>query len=204
VRDIVQRAASLATLSFSLPVIPAGFGDALVAMLEANRHVASLSVRWWDSSEGLACWPRLLDLNCLTHLCITRAANAEETAQAVGRNRTLISLRCSKFSPAALLLDALEHNGMLLTVEAPSIGPQVWNRMSEMLQRNRAMHDRARRAALLLLTIRKFAKSELSRHPRDIVLIISKMVWASRADFVWNYNMQKKPAKKAAKKEAKK
>jgi hypothetical protein len=66
------------------------------------------------------------------------------------------------------------------------------------------MHERARRAALLLLTIRKHAKSELSRHPRDIVLIISKMVWASRADFVWNDSSKKKPAKKATKKVAKK
>jgi hypothetical protein len=107
---------------------------------------------------------------------------------------------------SSLLVDALEHNGMVIAVDFSAAGRGLAGRLESLLLRNRAMHERARRAALLLLTIRKHAKSELSRHPRDIVLIISKMVWASRADFAWNYKSAKpaKPEKKAAKKAAKK
>jgi hypothetical protein len=184
--EVVRRAASLSSLVVSFLFVPDGFEEELVRMMEANRSVRSL--RFMSVTEGPTCWPRILDLNRLKDLYISRAMRVEETLQALGRNKSLISFRYPSDCPGALLLEAVEHNGMLLNVDVRLADTRHADTLKQLLDRNRAMHERTRRAALLLLTIRKFAKSELSRHPRDIVLIISKMVWSTRADFAWNYN----------------
>jgi hypothetical protein len=205
--DVVRRVVSLSSLKLDLATIPDEMCEGLLAVVEANRGVVSLEfTAAVYSYNRMTCWPRLLDLNQLKHLRISRFSSREileETALALRRNRTLTSFSLDYSMDSSLLVDALEHNGMVIRVDFSAAGRGLAARLESLLERNRAMHERARRAALLLLTIRNFAKSELSRHPRDIVLIISKMVWSTRADFAWSDNA-KSPAKKQAKKRAKK
>jgi hypothetical protein len=221
--DVVRRVVSVSSLKLDLATVPDELSEGLFAVVQANRGVVSLDFSAaYISFDRVTCWPRILDLNQLKHLRISRFASreiTEEAALAFGRNRALISFHMDDMVDSSLLLDALEHNGMLIDVQVGVSGRELAIRLESLLERNRAMHERARRAALLLLTIRKYAKSELSRHPRDIVLVISKMVWSTRADFAWNdtsanaamnetksatQKPSKKPAKTSAEKPAKK
>ena len=58
-------------------------------------------------------------------------------------------------------------------------------RVFELISAYFIRHERARDLLLALLAIRWFRKSALDALPKDIVRMVTKIVWSSRDDDVW-------------------
>ena len=194
---VIVRCKTITFLSLALPAFPEGFLGRLVEALQSCGILDSLELRL--RTEMASMLPRIFALPRLKHLDVGRLCeeNVGVVAQGLRSNQSLISFRAYNMS-GETLVDAVARNGMLLKVDLDLSDPHQAV-LDSYLERNRAMHDRARRAALELVAIRKFVKSELSRHPREIVLMIAKMVWETRADFAWDMPEKKAPMQRAKK-----
>lgn len=82
------------------------------------------------------------------------------------------------------LVESLQTNTSLIRCDSKNL-----TRTESFMERNRAIHDAVRSAALFLIGIRRTANRSgqglLANIPKDVVTLLAKYVWATRADIEW-------------------
>lgn len=77
---------------------------------------------------------------------------------------------------------ALAEEGWLLQIQCTG---QLDPRISQLLQRNAIRHQRCVKACLYTIAIRK-SKRGLSQFPKDVILMIAKLIWETRNQEAWD------------------
>ena len=92
------------------------------------------------------------------------------------------------------LVESLQTNTSLIRCDSKKL-----TRTESFMERNRAIHDAVRSVALYLVGIRRTTKRSgqglLANIPKDVVTLLAKYVWATRADIEWLEWWMNKPEK---------
>tara|TARA_R110002073_G_scaffold130702_4_gene277392 strand:- start:523 stop:1074 length:552 start_codon:yes stop_codon:yes gene_type:complete len=108
-------------------------------------------------------------------------------------NTTLTSIDLSNNSfheeGCKFICDMLKVNTTLTSIDLSNNDSGVYKIIEDSVkkscERNVEIKDRVRDAVILLITARRYCSSDLNIFPKEIVLMIARMVWAGKSDLKW-------------------
>jgi hypothetical protein len=166
----------------------------LLQVLKINRKITHLrlnqNVMDFESIKKLTCVLRtnktLVNVN-LGMICPESTILVPEILKF---NRTITKLSFTTnnvyISAAKAFIESIKNNGIITNL---NINTGTFNfvvSIRSFLQRNLAMHMRARQCIIELLCIKKYRQREclyINQIDRNVILMIAKEVWKSRGDF---------------------
>lgn len=159
--------------------------DHLAAALVSNTTLRHLNVKDNIGNDFRPFFKMLRINKGLTHLNMDHTGFGLESfidlCESLKRNTTLVSLRVSPGPMIVPLAIPLLESTMELNGSLESLVVSI-NYEFHQCRRNRAMHDAALRACLVLICIRKARRQELVNTPKEIVQMIAKYIWITRID----------------------
>ena len=175
--------------------IEATVGKMLGEMLCCNKSIVSLVINdaildEETDEEWVRCFAYNVGLKKLFFRdCDISAKVLKTLAQSLKVNNSINTLSIDtdyaiSEDATEALVESLQTNTSLIRCDSKNL-----TRTESFMERNRAIHDAVRSAALYLIGIRRTANRSgqglLANLPKDVVTLLAKYIWETRADIEW-------------------